>query len=89
MALPGVQDHGRSVRRHDHVLPHLFGHAYRGHPSATRPRTAKEASAACCLMASEQSQRTFKGSLCGDIVDARGPEGSATPATRCAIRTSR
>ena len=45
----GVQDHGRSVRRHDHVLPHLFGHADRAAPaSSTRPRNARSASAACC-----------------------------------------
>ena len=28
---PGVQDHGRSVRRHHHVLPHLFRHAFERH----------------------------------------------------------
>src|SRR5438132_109461 len=27
----GVQDHGRSVRRYHHVLPHLFRHAAVGH----------------------------------------------------------
>ena len=44
-----LQDHGRPVRRHHHLLPHLFGHARRAAPaSSTRPRTARSASAACC-----------------------------------------
>jgi elongation factor G len=44
-----VQDHGRSVRRHDHVLPHLFRHARelnRRNELDQGPQTS--ASAACC-----------------------------------------
>ena len=33
LSLLGVQDHGRSVRRHHHVLPHLFRHAVRAAPA--------------------------------------------------------
>ena len=44
-----LQDHGRSVRRHHHLLPHLFRHAARAAPaSSIRPASARSASAACC-----------------------------------------
>ncbi len=44
-----LQDHGRPVRRHDHLLPHLFRQRSRAAPaSSTRPASARSASAACC-----------------------------------------
>ena len=44
-----VQDHGRSVRRHHHLLPHLFRHAVERHRrDQFDARTARSASAACC-----------------------------------------
>ena len=44
-----VQDHGRPVRRHHHLLPHLFRHAAVAAPaSSIRRATARSASAACC-----------------------------------------
>ena len=44
-----LQDHGRSVRRHDHLLPRLFGQdRVRARRFSIRPRTSASASAACC-----------------------------------------
>ena len=44
-----VQDHGRPVRRHHHVLPHLFRRSCRAAPaSSIRPARRKNVSAACC-----------------------------------------
>ncbi len=46
---PGVQDHGRSVRRHDHLLPHLFGRpAERHRRHQLDPRAQGAGRAACC-----------------------------------------
>ena len=44
-----VQDHGRPLRRHHHLLPHLFRHAAVGHRRRSiRPATARSGSGACC-----------------------------------------
>ncbi len=71
-----VQDHGRSVRRHDHVLPHLFGHAHqrhRRHQFDQGPQGAHRPHAADA----RQQPRRHQGSLCGRHRRARRPEGSA------------
>ncbi len=71
-----VQDHGRPLRRHDHLLPHLFGHADHRHgrhqldqgpQGAHRPHAAD----------ARQQPRGHQGSLCGRHRGARRPEGSA------------
>ena len=44
-----LQAHRGPVRRHHHLLPHLFRHAVERHAaSSIRPASARSASAACC-----------------------------------------
>ena len=81
----GVQDHGRSVRRHHHVLPHLFRHAVERHrrhqfdqgtQGAHRPHAAD----------ARQQPRRHQGSLCRRHRRAGGPEGD--PHRRHAVRSA-
>ena len=74
MSLSGVQDHGRSLCRHHHLLPHLFRHADERHrrhqfdqaaPGAHRPHAAD----------ARQQPRRHQGSLCRRHRRAGGPEG--------------
>ena len=71
-----VQDHGRPVRRHHHLLPHLFRHAdlgHRRHQFDPRPQgTYRPDAADAC-----QQPRRHQGSLCRRHRRAGGPEGSA------------
>ena len=78
-----VQDHGRSVRRHHHVLPHLFRQARERHrrgqfdqgpQGAHRPHAAD----------ARQQPRRHQGSLCRRHRRARGPQGG--PHRRHAVR---
>ncbi len=71
-----VQDHGRPVCRHHHLLPHLFGHAavgYRRRQFDARPQGAHRPHVvdAC------QQPRRHQGSLCRRHRGAGGPQGSA------------
>ncbi len=71
-----VQDHGRPVRRHHHLLPHLFGHPsvrHRRRQLDPRPQGAYRPHAvdAC------QQPRGHQGSLCRRHRRSRRPEGSA------------
>ena len=84
----GVQDHGRSVRRHHHVLPHLFRHADERHrrhqfdqgtQGAHRPHAAD----------ARQQPRGHQGSLCRRHRRAGRASRTRAPATRCAIRSTR
>ena len=71
-----VQDHGRPVRRHHHLLPHLFGHAAVGHRRRQldpRPQGAYRPHAADAC----QQPRGHQGSLCRRHRRAGRPEGSA------------
>ena len=83
-----VQDHGRSVRRHHHLLPHLFGQARKRHrrdelDQGTQGARRPHAADAC------QQPRGHQGSLL-PATSSRWPASKrCAPATRCAIRRSR
>ena len=83
-----VQDHGRSVRRHHHVLPHLFRHARERHRRHQLDQGAQGAHRPHAADARQQP-RGHQGSLCRRHRRAGRPEGQRAPATRCAIRRSR
>ena len=79
-----VQDHGRPVRRHDHLLPHLFGQAGERHRRAEldpREEGARRPHAADA----RQQPRRHQGSLCRRHRRAGRPEGS--PHRRHAVRS--
>ena len=79
-----VQDHGRPVRRHHHLLPHLFRHAavgHRRHQFDPRPQGAHRPHAADAC----QQPRRHQGSLCRRHRRAGGPQGS--PHRRHAVRS--
>jgi elongation factor G len=84
---PCVQDHGRSIRRLDHLRPHLFGAlCRRARRCSTRARTSASASAhasdAC------EQREDIKEAYAGDIVAFAGLKNN-TPAKRSATcRTS-
>ena len=84
----GVQDHERPVRRHPHLLPHLFGHPRSRAPASEldpRPQGAYRPHAADAC----QQPRGHQRSLRRRHRRPRRPEGHRAPATRCATRASR
>ena len=83
-----LQDHGRPVRRHHHLLPHLFGQARERHrrdqfdqgpQGARRPHAAD----AC------EQPRGHQGGLSPATSSRWRGLRMCAPATRCAIRRSR
>ena len=86
LALARLQDHGRSLRRHDHLLPHLFRHAHQRHRRHQFDEGAQRADRPHAADACEQPRR-HQGSLCRRHRRAGGPEGSAH--RRYAVRPAR
>ena len=71
-----LQDHGRSLRRHHHLLPHLFRHAHQRHrrdqfDQGTQGAHRPHAADAC------EQPRGHQGSLCRRHRRAGRPQGSA------------
>ena len=81
----GVQDHGRSVRRHHHVLPHLFRHAVERHRRHQLDQGAQGAHRPHAADACQQPRR-HQGSLCRRHRRAGRPEGH--PHRRHAVRSA-
>ena len=81
----GVQDHGRSVRRHHHLLPHLFGHAHERHRRHQFDQGAQGAHRPHAADACQQPRR-HQGSLCRRHRRAGRPQGN--PHRRHAVRSA-
>ena len=83
-----LQGDGRPVRRHAHLLPHLFRHSWRpARRCSTRRATARSASAACCSCM-PTTARTPRKPM--PATSSRWPASrKRAPATRCATRRSR
>ena len=71
----GVQDHGRSVRRFDHLRARLFGHRRIGHRRAERRVKDKTERVGRMLLMHANSREDVKEANAGDIVALAGPEG--------------
>ena len=81
-----LQDHGRSLRRHDHLLPRLFGQGVeRATRCSTRPATSKRARRPHAAHAREQP-RGHQGSLRRRHRRAGRPQGY--PHRRHALRSA-
>ncbi len=78
-----LQDHGRSVRRHDHVLPRLFGQDRVGHDGAQFDQGQERARRPHAADARQQP-RGHQGSLRRRHRRARRPQGH--PHRRHAVR---
>ena len=80
----GVQDHGRPLRRHHHLLPHLFGQAGERHgPAQLHARQARAGGPHAAD--ARQQPRGHQGSLCRRHRRAGRPEGR--PHRRHAVRS--
>ena len=78
-----LQDHGRSVRRHDHLLPRLFRQDRVGHDRAQFDQGQERARRPHAAHARQQP-RGHQGSLCRRHRRARRPQGH--PHRRHALR---
>ena len=78
-----VQDHGRPVRRHDHLLPHLFGQvSNRGTTLLNSTRDKKERVGRMLLMHAN-NREDIKEAYAGDIVALAGLKDMRTGDTLC------
>jgi elongation factor G len=77
-----VQDHGRPVRRHDHLLPHLFGRAREGTGVVNSTRDKKERVGRMLLMHAN-NREDIKEAYAGDIVALAGLKEVRTGDTLC------
>ncbi len=83
-----LQDHGRSLRRHHHLLPHLFGHAgSSGHRRCINStKRDKNERVGRMVADARQQPRRDRGSLCRRHRRSRRPQGHAHRRDACAIR---
>ena len=83
-----LQDHGRSLRRHHHFLPHLFRHAAKRHRRDQFDQGAQRAHRPHAADACEQP-RGHQGSLCRRHRRAGRPQGSAHRRYAVRLQSSR
>ena len=78
-----LQDHGRSVRRHHHLLPHLFGHARRAAPACINSTKERKERIGRMLLMHANNREDIKEAYAGDIVALAGLKEVRTGDTLC------
>jgi elongation factor G len=81
----GLQDHERPVRRHAHVLPHLFGQAREG-TSVLNSVKDKRERVGRMLQMHANSREDIEEAFRRRHRRSRWPQGCHAPVTRCATR---
>ena len=78
-----VQDHGRPVRRHHHLLPHLFRHAASRAPASSIRRATRKERIGRMLLMHANNREDIKEAYAGDIVALAGLKEARTGDTLC------